>query len=118
MARGDGSTRGTPTPPAAFPPAALAKPDQATVGEITTAFTEAFDADNNIDDGLAYVQNGEQYRDITRRYPGVVGNLKVRLENITLISSDQARATIIITHTDPRLGARWGYEIRREAEDA
>ncbi len=105
---------------ATFPPAAPAKPGQATVDEITTAFTEAFDADDNIDDGLAYVQNGEQYHDITRRftqrYPGVVGNLRVRLENITLISSDLARATIVITHTDPKLGAQWGYEIRRAAQ--
>ncbi|EIV93909.1 hypothetical protein [Frankia sp. QA3] len=109
-----------PTGVATFPPAAPAKPDQATVDEITMAFTGAFDADDNIDDGLAYVQNGERYRDITRRftqrYPGVVGNLKVRLENITLIARDLARATIIITHTDPKLGAQWGYEIRREAE--
>ncbi len=110
----------SPTGPALFPPPAGAKPDQATVDEITAAFTEAFDADNNIDDGLAYVQNGDRYRDITQRflqhYPGVVGKLKVRLENITLIGSDQATATIIITHSDPKLGAQWGYEIRREAK--
>jgi hypothetical protein len=110
----------SPTGPGLVPAVAGVKPDQATVDEITTAFTEAFDADNNVDDGLAYVQNGEQYRDITWRftqhYPGVVGNLKVRLENITLIVDDQARATIIITHTDPKLGAQWGYEIRRQAQ--
>ncbi len=110
----------SPTGPALFPPAAGAKPDQATAAEITTAFTEAFDADNNVDDGLAYVQNGERYRDITRRftqrYPGVVGNLKVRLENIVLIADAQASATIIITHADPKLGAQWGYEIRRDAQ--
>ncbi|WP_231861524.1 MULTISPECIES: hypothetical protein [Frankia] len=110
----------SPTGRALFPAPAGAKPDRATVDEITTAFTEAFDADNNIDDGLAYVQNGQRYRDITQRflqhYPGVVGNLRVRLENITLIGSDQATATIIITHSDPELGAQWGYEIRQEAK--
>ncbi|MCM3921059.1 hypothetical protein ND748_05120 [Frankia sp. AiPs1] len=110
----------SPTGRALAPPVAGAKPDQATADEITTAFTEAFDADNNVDDGLAYVQNGERYRDITQRfverYPGVVGTLRVRLENITLIAGDQATATIIITHADPKLGAQWGYEIRRTAQ--
>ncbi|WP_055752355.1 hypothetical protein [Frankia sp. AvcI1] len=51
-----------------------------------------------------------------QRYPGVIGNLKVRLGTITLIAGDRAKATVIITHTDPELGARWGYEIRRQAE--
>ncbi|TCJ34189.1 hypothetical protein [Parafrankia sp. BMG5.11] len=116
-----GATTHPGVPPAGVatvPPAAPVPPDQATVDEITTAFTEAFDGDDNIDDGLAYVQNGERYRDITRgfiqRYPGVVGNLKVQLENITLIAGNQARATIILTHTDPQLGRKWGYQIRRE----
>lgn len=94
--------------------------DQATIDEITTAFAEAFDADDNIDDGLAYVQNGEQYHEMTlrfaQRYPGVAGNLRVRLENITLVAGDRANATVIITHTDPKLGEQWGYEIRRGGE--
>lgn len=109
-----------PTSAATAPPAAPATADQATVDEITRAFTEAFDADDSIGDGLAYVENGELYRDITRdfiqRYPGVLGNLEVRLTNIMLMAVDRAQATIIITHTDPDLGEQWGYEITRRVD--
>ncbi|WP_018502581.1 hypothetical protein [Parafrankia discariae] len=110
-----------PTGGVAVPPtAAQVPPDRATVEEITRAFTEAFDADDSVDDGLAYVQDGERYHDITRRfaerYPGVTGNLRVRLENITLTAGDTASATIVITHSDPKLGAQWGYRITREVQ--
>lgn len=101
-------------------PAAPASPDQATVDEITKAFTEAFGGDGNVEDGLAYVQNGERYRDIAQRfiqrYPGVVGNLKVKIENIRWTGGSRVQATIILTHTDPELGRKWGYRISRDVE--
>ncbi|WP_026311294.1 RodZ family helix-turn-helix domain-containing protein [Parafrankia elaeagni] len=100
-----------------FSSAAPVLPDQATIDQITLAFTEAFDSDGNIDDGLAYVQNGLEYHDMTvrfrQRYPGVAGSLKARLEGITMNTDHEASATIVLTHNDPVLGEQWGYEIRR-----
>ncbi|MEX5637085.1 hypothetical protein [Parafrankia sp. FMc2] len=116
-----GVATSSPAAPAiSLPPVTPARPDQATVDQIALAFNEAFDADDNVDDGLAYVQNGSEYHDLTVRfgqqYPGLVGNLRVRLEDITMNTSDRARATVVLTHSDPVLGARWGYEIRRGVE--
>ncbi|CAO5178306.1 SnoaL-like domain-containing protein [Frankia sp. AiPs1] len=112
-----GSSAGS-SGPAGSPATGVAQSDQAAASEITKAFTEAFDADENVDDGLAYVENGSTFHDMTvrfgQRYPGLVGNLKVRLENISLVDGDHATATIILNHTDPKLGAQWGYEIRRD----
>ncbi|KPM51472.1 hypothetical protein ACG83_35825 [Frankia sp. R43] len=108
------------TPPVlSAPQPSYAQPDQATIDEITTAFTEAFDASGDIDAGLAYVEGGKGYHDMAvqwrQRYPGVAASLKVSPENIRLTASDQATVSLLITHSDPTLGAKWGYQIRREA---